>query len=966
MAAEDNEKMGDPHHYDNDSSDSDDEKERGRKHKFSRAGRISQPWFVPTYFHVKSGELMDGTQLSDSNDITVEHVYRLNWYQKIFVTLEYPTSSKLGFLIGVVTQMVIVLNVITGIIASSPEVLKQPSSCTGSSVVCHNDAELCPDKLVCLPEAASVVDSIDIACFIIFAIDYLLRLLTSLFTPPRVGLLLSDDWDIGERELQRQTKRSHNIEIAKDLKSRIPPIPVTEENVRPLIFAKLLEMNHFKNFKDMYCCCGLYKKLTAIIMVSMNIGWDTTIHELGTRHLLEFHDRLERLEAEFAQEFRRGRSCFTDNTAIDNEEGEASSASICLPCANRGSSRHVSKRYPHAGATDDSCGDASPGIESSDSSFRNIPELEFDTDVRTSTWSDGLSKMEREKPLESCLRCTPIRNRLDLTEAWMLEIDSHFTKICYELGKNPDELAPRCSYDDERARSDPDWPIYERAARFIFSFQNMVDFASICPLFVLLVTIRGGGAPVDAVSTTFLRVVRCFRLLRVIKLNPYSAATLYLLRKTMENSAETLLYLMLMTIIIAVLFAFIMFQLECGTFMVTADYPMGAFMRIDLKNEYLELSPFRSVAISLYYTCVTMTTLGYGDMYPTSNSGRALASLIAFTGILSIALPTSVISTNFSQEYAKYKKTREEMMRERRHISMNAAQKDKARRRQAEQKHKLYEFEGLGLIRRAVHGMIKDTSVGKAASSMLRRSETFSNSFKASKLEVHSESVKASGSAKRNSVFKELRINRKSVKSTGQELLTSSDQVELTHDWDEPEEEDSPLRTAPLASAWRIGTIRRIPEVEQDDSSSTPLSHHADEDSSVHLSYSRGNRALTISSLDVPRRLQSESSPPKIELPNPRSQAAPMEAMDESSTQNLDSTKTSHPSSPMGSRKQIQPELEAPSLNLSSAKVLQEVAQSIANAQKENREIYEASQTALSAALVKISFMIDSGELMRE
>jgi hypothetical protein len=47
-------------------------------------------------------------------------------------------------------------------------------------------------------------------------------------------------------------------------------------------------------------------------------------------------------------------------------------------------------------------------------------------------------------------------------------------------------------------------------------------------------------------------------------------------------------------------------------------------------------------------------TVGYGDIYPTSNGGRAMACIVAFTGVLVLALPVSVVGTNFQSEYTKY------------------------------------------------------------------------------------------------------------------------------------------------------------------------------------------------------------------------------------------------------------------------------------------------------------------------
>jgi hypothetical protein len=327
-------------------------------------------------------------------------------------------------------------------------------------------------------------------------------------------------------------------------------------------------------------------------------------------------------------------------------------------------------------------------------------------------WVRGLFRLEQSRPLRSFFGCTPVRNRLSLREAWNLDIDQHFSAICaMHPGMNPDEIAPSCRYEDGKGRSDPDWPVVQRALVFFFNFSNMVDFASICPLFFVLYS----NAADDVVSTTFLRVIRCFRLLRVVKLNPYSAAILLLLRRTMENSAQTLIYLMLIALILAVLFAFIMHELEQGTFSVTTDYPGGAYLRWDLSATELQVSPFTSVGVTMYYIIVTMTTLGYGDLYPTSAGGRALASIAAFTGILFIALPTSVIGTNFSEAYSKYKKVRETLEHEKREMELYAAQRQKARRRRLERK------KGKVGMSQTFKNLISTTAINNALSSVLQK-----------------------------------------------------------------------------------------------------------------------------------------------------------------------------------------------------------------------------------------------------
>jgi hypothetical protein len=63
-----------------------------------------------------------------------------------------------------------------------------------------------------------------------------------------------------------------------------------------------------------------------------------------------------------------------------------------------------------------------------------------------------------------------------------------------------------------------------------------------------------------------------------------------------------------------------------------------------------ELSPFRSIPSSCWWFMVTATTVGYGDIYPTSPAGKAIAALAMLLGVLVIAFPVSVFSELWSKE----------------------------------------------------------------------------------------------------------------------------------------------------------------------------------------------------------------------------------------------------------------------------------------------------------------------------
>jgi voltage-gated potassium channel len=67
---------------------------------------------------------------------------------------------------------------------------------------------------------------------------------------------------------------------------------------------------------------------------------------------------------------------------------------------------------------------------------------------------------------------------------------------------------------------------------------------------------------------------------------------------------------------------------------------------------------FGSIPQSLWWGVVTLTTVGYGDVYPVTPLGKVLGALIAFLGVGMFALPTGILASGFAERIYRKKEVR--------------------------------------------------------------------------------------------------------------------------------------------------------------------------------------------------------------------------------------------------------------------------------------------------------------------
>ncbi len=158
--------------------------------------------------------------------------------------------------------------------------------------------------------------------------------------------------------------------------------------------------------------------------------------------------------------------------------------------------------------------------------------------------------------------------------------------------------------------------------RFALTPSALVDLLAILPFYL----------PFFGVDLRVVRAFRIFRLLRVLKLTRYSRA-FSIFKLAISGKGEELVLTAFVLVILLIISASLMFYAEG-----------------DAQPEN-----FSSIPATLWWSVVTLTTVGYGDVYPVTIAGKTIAGIISILGIGMVALPAGIISAGFVEEIANAK-----------------------------------------------------------------------------------------------------------------------------------------------------------------------------------------------------------------------------------------------------------------------------------------------------------------------
>eukprot|EP00392_Amoebophrya_sp_AT5.2_P001080 g1082.t1 len=184
-----------------------------------------------------------------------------------------------------------------------------------------------------------------------------------------------------------------------------------------------------------------------------------------------------------------------------------------------------------------------------------------------------------------------------------------------------------------------------RTWRFFISPMNLIDLMAVFPFYLeAIVNQLSDQGEGDGLSgSTVLRVVRLARLFRLLKVARYFQ-TLQVIVLVVQRAAAGLLVLFFVLLLCVIFSGSVLYYAEQGDW----DSESNTYLRYNWVDNTNEITPFKSIPHSLWWSFVTYTTVGYGDMMPYSVVGQMLCIVSMLCSMLSVGMPTSVLLRCFN------------------------------------------------------------------------------------------------------------------------------------------------------------------------------------------------------------------------------------------------------------------------------------------------------------------------------
>ncbi len=163
--------------------------------------------------------------------------------------------------------------------------------------------------------------------------------------------------------------------------------------------------------------------------------------------------------------------------------------------------------------------------------------------------------------------------------------------------------------------------------KYAFTIVQIIDLLAILPFYLAISHI---------IDFRVLRILRIFKLLRIFRITRYVSALAVIVLVLKRKSAELVISLVLLCFLLLIS-STAMFYIENSA----------------------QPNQFSSIPDAMWWSVITLSTVGYGDVYPITTLGKIVGGIIAVIGIGFFAMPTGILASGFSEVLEEKKITKQ-------------------------------------------------------------------------------------------------------------------------------------------------------------------------------------------------------------------------------------------------------------------------------------------------------------------